>query len=301
VPYFTLPATINSLLKPAIAEKLVLVLKILFIVFGIASLIYFALQVADLNNTTAENIRNFEKQRAQLINQSTKDSTEHKAPKKDFSELAKNSVFGSIVPVSNLNPNSQSKAEETKLPLILIGVFMPEGDDPYAIIEDEKRKAQEVYMIGDSVFDVAKLITIYPDSVAIDRNGNRELLTLDNATNKGGPEGGSGSGAEDTIAVDAKELDEALQNLPLLLTQARAVPYFRDGKAVGLRLFAIRSGSLFEKIGMQNGDVLKTVNGNSLADMTQALQLFQRLKEERSVAVVLERNMVEKTIQYDIR
>ncbi|MFM1847929.1 MAG: ral secretion pathway protein, partial [Pseudomonadota bacterium] len=106
---------------------------------------------------------------------------------------------------------------------------------------------------------------------------------------------------ENEFIVDEAELDRALENLPLLLTQARAVPYFADGQAVGLRLFAIKSGSLYEKIGLRNGDVLKSVNGNSMADLSQAMQLFEKLKTERSINLTIERNREEKEFKYQIR
>ena len=87
----------------------------------------------------------------------------------------------------------------------------------------------------------------------------------------------------------------------MLLTQARAVPYFRDGRAAGLRLFAVKSGSLYEKLGLKNGDILKTINGSSLADLSQAMQLFEKLKSERSIGITLERNSEDKEFKYEIR
>ena len=86
-----------------------------------------------------------------------------------------------------------------------------------------------------------------------------------------------------------------------MLTQARAVPYFKDGKSIGLRLFAIKSDSIFEKIGLKNADILKAVNGNSLADLTQAIKLFETLKKERSLSLTLERTNEEKEFKYEIR
>jgi general secretion pathway protein C len=101
--------------------------------------------------------------------------------------------------------------------------------------------------------------------------------------------------------VAEAELSDALANLPLLLSQARAVPYFRNGQSIGMRLFAIRSGSLYEKLGMKNGDIITAVNENSLSDPTQALRLFEQLKNERSIKVKMERNNVSREVNYTIR
>ena len=183
----------------------------------------------------------------------------------------------------------------------MVGTFVFNGQEPYAIIEETKKKNQEIFLLGDMVFDEAKLTSIQTDRVEIERNGAKEVLLLDTAPDSSDSAGSGQSASADSFVVDEAELDRALENLPLLLTQARAVPFFKEGRAVGLRLFAIKSGSLFEKIGLQNGDVLKTVNGNSLGDLSQAMQLFQKLKEERSISVVLDRNLQEREFNYQIR
>jgi general secretion pathway protein C len=150
------------------------------------------------------------------------------------------------------------------------------------------------------VFGEAKVVGIFADRVELNRNGQIEILTLDDAPDFSGASSGSDV-ASTEISVDGAELDVALQNLPLLLTQARAVPYFKDGKAVGLRMFSIKAGSLYEKVGLQNGDILKTINGNSLSDMSQAMRLFEMLKQEKSLSVSLERNREEKEFKYQIK
>ena len=79
------------------------------------------------------------------------------------------------------------------------------------------------------------------------------------------------------------------------------MPYFRDGKPAGLRLFAVKTGSLYEKLGLKNGDILKSINENSLSDLSQAMQLFERLKSERSIKITLERNSEDKEFNYEVR
>ena len=217
--------------------------------------------------------------------------------KASYSVIVEKNIFGPLgtKKVSVVAPVKP----QTKLPLALIGTFLQPGDTPYAIIEDDKKKVQDVFNIGDTIFGDAKLIEIFSDKVKINRAGAMEFLTIDDA-----PDASSGTttaAGDNDVVVDQQELETALQNLPLLLTQARAVPYFKDGKAVGLRMFSIKAGSMYEKIGLQNGDILKSINGNSLSDISQAMRLFELLKEERSISVSLERNREEKNMHYQIR
>ncbi len=229
-------------------------------------------------------------------------NNEEKAKKTyaSYNTITKRNIFG----VEKSAENTQStEAPKTKLSLRLVGASVTEGGEPFAIIEDTKKKEQDVFDLDESVFGYAKLIEIKPESVRLERNGTIELLVLEAGEGGSITESSSGvsaseDGSEFTVAED--ELSKALANLPRLLSQARAVPYFRDGQSVGMRLFAIRRGSLYEKLGLKNGDILTGINGNNLSDPSQALKLFELLKNERSINVVLERQGNSKELKYAI-
>jgi type II secretion system protein C len=216
----------------------------------------------------------------------------------DWSVIKDRRPFGAIgkvaAPVSAAPPPPPSP-----LMLSLIGTFVTQGQEPYAIIEDKKKNDQDMFVIGDSIFEQATLKKIFLDRVEVERNGKIEILRLDEIGGNAGA--GIVSSGSDDFVIEEAELDKGLENLPLLLTQARAVPYFKDGRSIGLRLFAIKTGSLYEKVGLKNGDILKTINGNNLGDISQALKLFEQLKQERSINLTLERDKQEREFKYTIR
>lgn len=86
-----------------------------------------------------------------------------------------------------------------------------------------------------------------------------------------------------------------------LFTQLRAVPHFEGGKSVGFRLFAIRQGSLFDQIGLRNGDIIQRINGNEINDPARALSLFSELRNQSELAVEIVRNKEPKTYNYQVR
>lgn len=273
--------------------------KIALALCAVASLVALTYYVYALSRATDTQLSDF-KQRLESQNAPSETTAPKKEPKQ-FGIIAQKAIFGSLgqptTPQAKPTPRPGASTQFS-----LIGTFVSPGQASFAIIEEQKKKQQEVFLLSDSVFGEAKLTAILSDRVEINRNGQTEVLMLDTGPDTSGPvEGGVALTSADEYAVDEAELDKALENLPLLLTQARAVPFFKEGRAVGLRLFAIRAGSLFEKIGLQNGDVLKTVNGNSLADLSQAMTLFQKLKDERSIGLVLERNSVERQMRYQIK
>lgn len=218
-------------------------------------------------------------------------------PRGDLQVIIEKNIFGPL----NVAPTPAVVQQKTttKSNYKLVGTYVGAGEASSAIIEDPRKGVQEVFQLNEMVFEGGKLSLIRSDRVEISAGGQTEVLLLE----EGAPDGRAGGAAAsgDEIVVAEADIDAALANLPLLLTELRAVPYFKDGQAVGLRLFAIKSGSLFDKIGLKNGDILKSINENSLADFTQAIKLFEKLKAERTLKLQLERNKEEKTFNYSIK
>ncbi len=95
---------------------------------------------------------------------------------------------------------------------------------------------------------------------------------------------------ENQYELPRQELNQTLANLNDVAMQARIVPAFKDGTADGFKLFSIRPDSVFAKIGLQNGDVVRRINGFELNSPERALELYSKLKDSGRVEVDLERN-----------
>ncbi len=216
--------------------------------------------------------------------------------------LANTHIFGKAKAASNpMTNNNQAPIALKKLRLVAINSIS--NGRKLAIIEDSNKQNQEVFEINETVFNQGKLTEIGSDSVKIEINGKIETLALQDISSKPGNTESPAevSDNQTDFSIPEEELSQALNNLPQLLSQARAVPYFRNGQSIGMRLFAIRSGSLYEKLGLKNGDILLAVNDSSLSDPAEALKLFEQLKNQRSIAVKLERNSQSLSMQYTIR
>ncbi|MDD2941405.1 MAG: type II secretion system protein N [bacterium] len=203
------------------------------------------------------------------------------------------------------NAAVQAAVPAKNLKLRLVATHSTPGSPPFAIIENsDGKKEQKIFDIDSSIFGGGKLVEVLPASVKIDVGGKIEELKLERNKSAGGTNNADTTdnvSEQEDFTVAEAELQEAMANLPQLLSQARAVPYFRAGKSIGMRLFAIRRGSLYEKLGLKNGDILKTVNDNSLSDPSQALKLFEDLKSERSINVIVERMGEDRELRYAIQ
>jgi general secretion pathway protein C len=106
---------------------------------------------------------------------------------------------------------------------------------------------------------------------------------------------------ENSYGVARSTVDSALNDLSSLATQARVVPAFEGGKPVGFKLFSIKPGSLYSKIGLQNGDVINRINGYELNSPEKGLEVYGKLKDSSNVTVEVKRRGKPMTLDYTIQ
>lgn len=106
---------------------------------------------------------------------------------------------------------------------------------------------------------------------------------------------------DNQFGVPRSTVDNALNNLSELATQARVVPAFEGGKPVGFKLFSIKPGSLYSKIGLQNGDVVSRINGYEMSSPEKGLEVYQKLKDSANVTVDIKRRGKPMTLDYTIQ
>lgn len=236
-----------------------------------------------------------------------------------YAVINKRDIFNSAPPAAAAPP--VQAAVVTPLKLKLWGVAVHRDGHSYSIIEDLAAKKQGVYGIGDDVPGGATVKAVEWDRVILDHNGRDEILELAVKASLGTqkaaapatspaasapaqPAAGSGGGiqatGENEYVVARSEVDSALENMSQLLTQVRAVPHFEGGTSVGFRLFAIRRGSLFDRIGLKNGDIITAINGNPMNDPGRAVAVLQELRDVRRLDVTALRNQQQLNLGYSI-
>ncbi len=100
--------------------------------------------------------------------------------------------------------------------------------------------------------------------------------------------------------IDKDLVESQLKNTQALLSQALVVP---DSKNGGLRIDWIQDGSILGKIGLREGDVIKSINGQSVNDPSKLFSIYESLRsgEETEVTVQFLRDGVPKSFTYEIR
>ena len=160
-----------------------------------------------------------------------------------------------------------------------------------AIIADGNND-EKVYVIGDPVTAAATLHAVYADRVVLNENGALTNLKLP----KDFPAGTTKvSRRNTTITSRAASNSQSIQsvvaqNVSRLADVIRPTPYFVNGQQQGYRVYPGRNRQQFAALGLRPGDLIKDIDGQSLTDPTQAMQIFQSLDSADQVSVTVERN-----------
>lgn len=106
---------------------------------------------------------------------------------------------------------------------------------------------------------------------------------------------------EKTFNVDRNVVDKIIENQAELMRSARIIPEQQDGKVVGIRLLNIRPETLLGKLGLQTGDMLKSINGFDMTSPEKALEAYAKLRTAPSIQVGIVRNGKPTNIDFNIK
>ena len=98
------------------------------------------------------------------------------------------------------------------------------------------------------------------------------------------------------VSLRRSMIDDSMQDVSKLMTEINIQP-----SEEGLSLSNIKPNSIFRRMGLRNGDVLKTVDGQEIRSVDDALKLYENLRSSDKVSLILQRRGSDRTIDYNIR
>ncbi|MHB8766046.1 MAG: type II secretion system protein GspC [Deferrisomatales bacterium] len=225
-------------------------------------------------------------------------------------------------PLSDTPPPPPPPAPLVPLNITLLGTAIVEGGTSFALVQSGAEL--KLVRVGGNVVPGAVLTAVKRDRIQVTRGGTAEDVLLYRPEGAREPQRPAAvarteappappeepaPGGSDTVRqvgpgkwlIDSREIEDASANMSRLMTQIRVVPNFTDGNPDGFKVFAIRPGSLFARIGLQNGDVVKRLNGVEIQGPEQAFEAYQRLKGQPSIQIDLMRRNENMSFGYEIR
>ena len=176
----------------------------------------------------------------------------------------------------------------------------------FAIVEEKGTKKQRLVKVGDLVAG-ARIVRIKRNAIDLLVNGQERMLKMVE-TNEGpivpsqttatvapaAPPGG-------VITVSRAEIDAGLQDMGTMLRQAQIRPYFNAGVPEGFLISNIRPGSLYQKMGAVDGDIIQEVNGRPIRTADDVMGLLNTIKAGSSMSMTIKRRGNQETLNYQFQ
>lgn len=192
-------------------------------------------------------------------------------------------------------------APETQLNLQLRGVVAAADERfAHAIIADASG-LEKVYFLKDTIPGGATLRGIQADRVVLARGGAIEVLILPREPGTGPQAAARRMPASSALArVPTQTMQDVVtQNASGFTDIIRPQPFMPNGELKGYRIYPGRNRDQFVALGLQPGDLVTEINGMTLNNPAQAMELFRSLADTTQVTVMIERDGQPQSITLD--
>jgi general secretion pathway protein C len=187
------------------------------------------------------------------------------------------------------------------------GTVAGEGKFGFAIIEEKGTRKQRLVKAGDVVAG-AKVIRIKRNAVDVlveNRKRTLKIAETKEAPILPPPQGGTASAGPPpppgSVVLNRSEIQDAMEDMGNMLSQAQIRPYFNAGVPDGFIVTSIRSGSLYQRMGITSGDIIQEVNNRKIQTADDMMSLFNTLKSASTMALSIRRGGRPETLNYQFR
>jgi general secretion pathway protein C len=222
-------------------------------------------------------------------------------PQSAYRVVVERDLFRTSTPTEAPPPQTDLAAlEATKLQVRLLGTITSTGTRNWAVIEDTRKKEEDLYTVGDVVAG-ASIKEIHRGKIVLNLKGKDEILLMEDVPHPGGDDDSVDVAVAETPAsfrLRRSEMERHMMNLPQLMSQVRIRPSFDNGQPDGLAVTRIQPGSIFSEMGLQDGDVIQGVNGNEIRSVEDIMALYRSMRQSESLALQVKRAGLQETLTY---
>ncbi len=234
-----------------------------------------------------------------------------------YADILEKNPFGPSMELRPLSVEKESKAEPSSLSdLILIGTAVGSGNQSYAIIQNKSGSSSEdegIFVLGDEVFNYGRLKNVQQTFVEIERNSILHKLELPVEAVNSSPRKSKkrkSSSKSSSFArkigdrkyiLDKHKVQESIQNPEKIMTDARLLPNFVNGKQEEFTISEVVPDGLYHSMGLKNGDILLKVNGLEMSNPEVAIQAMTALRGMSRVNLDIKRDGNNRSMSYQMR
>ncbi len=216
---------------------------------------------------------------------------------------------GKLTPVTISAATGKSAASPSDL--ILMGTVVGSYRESFALMQRASSHEEQVFRLGDKVFDMGTLAAVKKDYAEIMSGGRRIKIfaptaPMGEAANNP-PQAGRTAGIAPQVTspgnyvISQRALNAALDNIGQAMTDARLLPSIKEGKVEGFRVSEVKPAGIFGMVGIKNGDILLSINDFKIDSPEKAIQALAALKGQTGIKLDMLRDGQPTTMNYDIR
>ena len=193
----------------------------------------------------------------------------------------------------------KGKAKNTKeVRIQLKGVVIGAINRALVVIDGKETLISE----GQEVKGV-KLVKLWRRGAKFSINGKERVVYIrsgDSKTSAGKPNLPPPPPPPGDVRLSRKDILRVTKDPGIMFREIRLVPYVRNGRTEGFIFEWIKSGSLFDKVGLKRGDILVSINNMNIKSGEDAFRILQTLRNSPNLKVVVLRGGVRKELNIRI-
>jgi len=240
-------------------------------------------------------------------------------PTQDYSIIVDRNIFAAAdLPcpagkgAKTLKTADPLEADKGDLGLELVGTVVGNNSLSRAVIRDIMTNVTGLYKTNDTIAG-ASIDGIEENRVLLTKKGRTRILVigstvsepadialLKSASSNNKPPAGDAVEASGTVEPEPV-VRTKLKYIETILRKAVVEPYVVADQMQGLRITGLENVPFAKGIGLRNGDVIRTVNGQSLTSKQKAYQIFKKARSKSTMQVELMRGSATKTLVLDLR
>jgi general secretion pathway protein C len=179
----------------------------------------------------------------------------------------------------------------------------------FAIMEEKAKKKQVLVKVGNTIAGATvlkimrdKVIVKYMDKEeTLKRAGSAESAILPPGKESAGGSAPAGSQANGSVTLSREEINSSMKDMGNMLSQAQVRPYFSAGVPDGFMVSSIRQGSIFQKMGLLDGDIIQGLNNRKVQSADDMMELYNNLRSGAGMSLSVKRGGKQESMNYTFK
>lgn len=192
--------------------------------------------------------------------------------------------------------------------IVLKAIYAIDETQGLIIIEDKTKKTY-MLSVGEN-FKEYELVRIYPNYVIFFKSNKEYKLKLNNNKNlkfsitkkSKSQDDVNIMVLEDKIVIQRTYLNSYINDFNKIWNDISIIEHKnKNGHIVGFKVTNLNTQSIFEKLGLRQGDIITSVNNIELKSYNSAFSLYKKINKMKDLTMQVLRNSREVELQYEIK